>query len=235
MERSNSHATPSNPAPTIVGRLSRLLRSSQVTASSSSSTRTPGKTFLVPLFLSTSRSASRNNLFGRGALPTTSRSVYSGQAHINNEMSQERNFASFPARRRDVDESSDMYAASLPVGQPMGPESASRARNMGDPRSASSHRGTRSVRSGSSRSGHSSARSGSRSTNSSRGGSRSTHSSSRVTRRRVVRSAKSKHASRVSAKARISFAFGITLLIAIIICRFNNTSTSTRLDGLLNY
>ncbi|KIW15484.1 hypothetical protein PV08_05530 [Exophiala spinifera] len=123
-------------------------------------------------------------------------------------------------RHRDEDESSDMYAASLHGSQQMAPESVPRARHMDDYdlQFTSSARGTHSLRSGSSRSNHSSARSGSRSTNSSSGGSRvGTYPSGRVARRRVVRSAKSIHNARIAAKARISFAFGTTLLIAAVI------------------
>lgn len=242
MDRANSRAGPSNP-PTIVGRLSRLLRPSQITASSSSSTitTTPGKTFVVPLFLSTSRPSTRNNLFGQGTLPPTSRSLSSRQARIDNRMPRARDLPPSSTRRPDVDEGSDMYTASDPDGQtPAALDSGPRARNTDDVRSTSSSRGTCSVRSGAViRSGRSSARSGSPSTNSSRGASRSTNSSSRVqSRRRVVRSAsaKSNHDSRVSAKARISFAFGITLLIAMVICRLALASTcswTSWLGGLL--
>ncbi|KIW50232.1 hypothetical protein PV05_11840 [Exophiala xenobiotica] len=131
------------------------------------------------------------------------------------------NMPPLSVRRHDQDEVSDMYAGSFTGSRSMtrgqAPGSVLTAPDVEDVRSTSSSSGTRPARSGSSHSNHSSGRSGSRSTTSSRSGSRSTHSSGRGGQRRVTRSKRSYRDPRISAKARISFAFGITLVIAIII------------------
>jgi hypothetical protein len=93
-------------------------------------------------------------------------------------------------------EVSEMYAASVHP-----PEPIPLARNMDDEPTPSEARAMRSYRSGSSSS-HSSSKSGSK--------------------RHGVFSKKAYRDPNVSSKAKISFAFGITLLVALVICELEH-------------
>lgn len=178
--------------------LSRLWRPSQGPNNSSASPRPVGKTFVVPLFLSTSRSSARNNLFAQGALPATTRPSTSTRSDIESAAHDVQGVHSLSVPR-DQDETSDMYTGSFgeqaSVDNNVGPGSI--ARNLDDTPTPWGGRNTRSHRSGG----------------------RSTHSSGRSRRKHATLSKKSFRDPRVNAKAKICFAFGVTLLVTLVICK----------------
>ncbi|KIX06443.1 uncharacterized protein Z518_04419 [Rhinocladiella mackenziei CBS 650.93] len=174
-------------------RASRFWRSNSGSNGSSRSGQLPAKTFVVPLFLSTSRSSA---LFARGALPTSTRSTRSTRSVIETGAPENRGIQPLSVPQSGPEESSDMYGGSE-QGQSTTEEHTMPvpiARNLDDAPSVSTYRATRSIQSGS-RSKHSSRR----------------HGMPQGVSRRSFRDPK------VNAKAKISLAFGITLLAALII------------------
>lgn len=177
-----------------VSGISRLWRSNQRSNSSAPSPNPAGKTFVVPLFLSTSRSSARNNLFARGALPIDTRSKTSTRSVIDDAVPDPTNVRPLAVPRLEQDEISDMYAGSLGARSTIEPISV--VRNPGDRHVPSERQSSRSHHSGS------------RSVHSSRSGSRKHAGFSRASLRDP----------RVNSKAKISFTFGVTLLISLVIC-----------------
>ncbi|OAG39576.1 hypothetical protein AYO21_06220 [Fonsecaea monophora] len=193
------HQTQRDTQTSTVGGMSRLWRSNQSSNSAATSPNSAGKTFVVPLFLAQSRRSARNDMFARGALPTSSRDGVSPRPVMENAP----RFGEVPplsTRRGDEDEQSDMYAGSS-RHQPSftaATEPIPLARNMDDEPTPSEREAMQSYRNGSSTS-------------------RSSRSSKRSNRKHSVFSKKSYRDPDVNAKARISFAFGVTLLAAVII------------------
>ncbi|KAI1610228.1 hypothetical protein EDD36DRAFT_467301 [Exophiala viscosa] len=165
----------------------------QNTNSSASSTKTPGKTFVVPLFLSTSRYSARESAFASGALPHNTRSRSSVRSVIEHGPGRPGQVPLLLRQQREQDEVSDMYGGSLSDRTTGGHPDA---HNLGNSRSISSSRRARSTQSGSTR---------------------STHSSARTGVRPASRRKPSSRDVEISTKARMSFAFGITLLVSVVI------------------
>ncbi|EXJ85502.1 hypothetical protein A1O1_05866 [Capronia coronata CBS 617.96] len=183
--------------------ISRLWRPSQGQgqASAPDSPSGPGKTFLVPLFLSTSQPSARNNMFTDGDGPASPRSRTSTRSVIESSPSIYSGVRplSLPLDART--ENSDMYGNGV-----RGSHNTNRHREHLDTAPNQSQTDSAPI------SERSTTRSGSE-----RSGSRSNHSSSRGARRHVKLSRKTFRHPRVNAKARISFAFGVTLLFALVI------------------
>lgn len=188
----------------IISNMSRFWRSRAAPDSSAASQGRPTKTFVVPLFLSASRSSGRNNLFARGALPTTTRSRTSTRSVIENEPARNMNIESIHVPRPEQQEQSDLYGSGSQAGTVMTSISAS-----------GSVTGTMDERTILSRSGSA------RTTRSSRSDGRSTQTSRRSARSRQILSRRAYRDPKVNAKARICFAFGVTLVVAVVICEFN--------------
>ncbi|KIY01501.1 uncharacterized protein Z520_03053 [Fonsecaea multimorphosa CBS 102226] len=192
-----------------VSSMSRLWRSNQSSNSAAASPNPAAKTFVVPLFLATSRRSARNDMFARGALPASTRSRTSTRSVIESAPSGAVEAPPLSVRRDDEDEQSDMYAGSL-RDQPSVVESIEPiplARNMDDEPTPSERQAMRSYRNGSSTSG-------------------SSRSSKRRKTKYGIFSRKSYRDPDVNAKARISFAFGVTLLVAVVIYLVLGTTTS---------
>ena len=178
---------------------SRLWKSNNDPASSVTSP-IPGKSFVVPLFLSR---ASAHNAYARGALPSSTRSHASTRSVIEDAVPATARVVPMAVPRDARSEVSDMYTGSLHP-----PEPIPLARNMDDEPTPSEIQATRSRRSGSSGSSHAT-------------------SSKRSSKRHGVFSKKAYRDPQVSSKAKISFAFGITLLVALIICKFHTIMVPT--------
>ncbi|OCT44108.1 hypothetical protein CLCR_00687 [Cladophialophora carrionii] len=170
--------------------MSRLFRPSHDPGSSGPSPA-PGKTFVVPLFLS--RSSTQTQAFARGALSSSTRSRSSTRSVIEDAV---RDVPPVAVRRDNQTEVSDLYTGSLHHPEPLEPIPL--ARNMDDEPTPSERQAMRSYRSGSSS---------------------STQTSKRSGRQYGIFSRKAYRDPVVSAKARISFAFGVALLVALIIYR----------------
>ncbi|OQV03910.1 hypothetical protein CLAIMM_08884 isoform 2 [Cladophialophora immunda] len=183
------------------GGMSRLWRSNLISSSAATSPNSAGKTFVVPLFLAPSRRSARNDTFARGALPASTRSRTSTRSVIEDSPPRVEEVPPLSVRRDDEDEQSDMYAGSLrhppSVAESIHPIPL--ARNMDDDPTPSERQAMQSYRNGSSTSGGSS------------------HSSKRSNRKYGIFSKKSYRDPDVNAKARISFAFGVTLLVAVVV------------------
>ena len=194
--------------------ISRLWRSNPAPTTSAGSPHAPAKTFVVPLFLSTSRSSARNNLFARGALPATTRSMASTRSVIQTTAPRPGDVRPLSVPRDDRDEVSDMYAGSVQAQTAVAEntEPVPIAQNLDDSPPPSEHPSTRSTQSGS----------------------RTTHSSRRSSRKHRTLSEKSFRDPEVNAKAKISFAFGITLLVALVICELSVKTTGSRSGELTN-
>ncbi|OAP57579.1 hypothetical protein AYL99_08317 [Fonsecaea erecta] len=180
--------------------MSRLWRSNQSPSSAAASPNPAAKTFVVPLFLATSRRSARNDMFARGALPASTRSRTSTRSVIENAPWRAGEVPPLSVRRGDEDEQSDMYAGSLrpPPSVAESIEPIPLARNMDDEPTPSERQAMRSYRNGSSTSSRS-------------------RSSKRSNKKYGIFSRKSYRDPDVNAKARISFAFGVTLLVAVVI------------------
>ncbi|KAJ9609003.1 hypothetical protein H2200_006774 [Cladophialophora chaetospira] len=174
-----------------VRNMSRLWGSRQDTNSSALSPA-PGKSFVVPLFLS--RNSARNDVFARGALPTSTRSRASTRSVIEDSVQGNTRVQPLSVPRDAQSEVSDMYAGSTRRSEHAG--SVPLARNMDDDPTPSERHAMRSYRSNSSN---------------------STHSSKRSSKKRGIFSKRSYRDPDVSAKAKISLAFGVTLLVALVI------------------
>ena len=143
-----------------------------------------------------------NSTFARGALPSSTRSRTSTRSIIEDAAPTVANLRPLSSPQSKV---SDMYAGSLRRSEPI-----PLARNMDDDSTPSERQATQSSRSGSSRS----------------------KSSKRSTKKQGVFSKKSYRDPDVSAKARISFAFGITLLVALVICKQTPLFSRTMTDAI---
>ena len=181
-----------------VRNMSRLWGSRQDTNSSATSSA-HGKSFVVPLFLS--RNSTRNDAFARGALPTSTRSRASTRSVIEDGGTHTSRVPPLFVPREARSETSDMYAGS--IQRPERVEHIPLTRNMDDEPTPSEQQATRSYRS--------------RSSN-------STHSSKRSGRRAGIFSKRAYRNPDVSSKAKISFAFGVTLLVALVICKLASGS-----------
>lgn len=188
----------------IISNMSRFWRSRPAPASSAASQGRPTKTFVVPLFLSASRSSGRNNLFARGALPAATRSRTSTRSVIDDELPRTMNVQSVHVPRPEQEEQSDLYGSGSRAGTVVTSISA-----------PSSVTGTTDERTISSRSGST------RTTRSSHSGSRSAHSSRRSARTHQILSRRAYRDPKINSKAKICFAFGVTLVAAVVICEFN--------------
>lgn len=180
--------------------ISRLWRPSEGQASSPGYPDTPGKTFVVPLFLSTTRSSARNNMLNsRTVPPASSRSRSSTCSVIESPPWSAGGIRPLSVGLDARTESSDMYGSSVLEGNNVNYGHAATAPALQNPSYPvlSSERSSR---------------------RSERGSSRSSHSSRRHARRHAILSRTTFRDPRVNSKARISFAFGITLLTALVIC-----------------
>lgn len=187
--------------PSVMSSISRMWRSNPRPADMAASQQLPGKTFVVPLFLSTSRSSARNNLFGRGDLGGSIRSQTAAGSTLHGPLCNGQEQSAIPGRRDGADEASDMYGGSVRYASnsSASEEPVPLAANMDD-----SSTGPLDVRT----------------VNSSRSGRQGTSKSSRTGRKRAPLTRKSFRDPKVNAKAKVSFAFGITLLVTLIICEF---------------
>jgi hypothetical protein len=174
--------------------MSRLFRSNYDLESSGTSPA-PGKSFVVPLFLS--RSSTQTHPFARGALAPSARSRSSTRSVIEHAVPDTTRVPPLSVPRDNQSEVSDLYTGSLQHPEALGPIPL--ARNMDDEPTPSERQAVRSYRSGSSS---------------------STRTSKRSGRSHGIFSKKAYRDPVVNAKARISFAFGVTLLVALIICKF---------------
>ncbi|KEF58138.1 uncharacterized protein A1O9_06062 [Exophiala aquamarina CBS 119918] len=186
----------------IISSMSRFWRTRPAPESSGASQGRPTKTFVVPLFLSASRSSGRNNLFARGALPAATRSRTSTRSVIDNEVPRTMAVRSIHDPRPEQWEQSDLYGSG---SQPGTVDSSVTA-----PHSVTSTTNESTSASGSSRTQTTSSRSGSR-------GSRSTQNSRRTARSRQILSTRAYRDPKVNSKAKICFAFGVTLVVAVVI------------------
>ncbi len=187
--------------------LSRLWRPTAGPGGSAPSSQPAGKTFVVPLFLSTSRSSARNNFFTSGGLPANPRPGVSTRPTVEDTVAEPQGVYPLPSRR-DQDETSDLYAGSVReqrlVDEVLAP--VPMAHNLDDTPTPS-ERSTRQHSQGS----------GSHSTQSTH----SMHSSRRSGRTHgTTASRKPSRDAEVHAKARMTFAFGVTLLVALVICEW---------------
>src|SRR5258708_3661528 len=107
--------------------MSRLWGSRQ-DANSSATSPAPGKSFVVPLFFS--RNSPRNDVFARGALPTSTRSRASTRSVIENPGPGGSGVRPLSIPRGTHSEVSDMYAGSIRRSEPADPIPV--ARNMDD-------------------------------------------------------------------------------------------------------
>ncbi|KAJ4517663.1 hypothetical protein HRR78_003501 [Exophiala dermatitidis] len=187
---------------TAISGISRLWRGDHGPIESSAPSIAPGKTFVVPLFLSTSRSSARNNLFVRDA-GTRSRS--STRSMIESAPSTPAGVRPLSVPVDSRSETSDMYGGSLREGS----QTDSHAESVETSTSRNTER----------RTGHSQRSVSSRSARSGNGSSRSTRSSRHHPETQLAGLSRRRSFGdpRVNAKARISFAFGITLIIAVVI------------------
>jgi hypothetical protein len=192
----------------VISNMSHFWRTRAASTSSTPSGAQPGKTVVVPLFLSTSRSSTRNNLFSRGAVPRTARSPTSTRSVIESTHQRAERVQPLSIPSTEDQEDPNLYTAS--VAEITVPERThhQRRRNVCERSTATNPSCRRPPRS---------ARSGSHST---------ANSSRRSSRSRSIFSRSAYRDPKVNAKAKISFAFGITLLTAITICMF----TSPRLN-----
>lgn len=191
----------------IISNMSRFWRSRPAPVSSAASQGRPTKTFVVPLFLSASRSSGRNNLFARGALPAATRSRSSTRSVIDSEAPRPVIDESIDIHRPQQRERSDLYASSL--------QGDTVISSMSVPASVTdtTTRPTMSSRSGSTRT-----------ATSSRSGSHRTQSSRSSARSRQILSKRAYRDPQVNSKAKICFAFGLTLIVAVIICESSTTT-----------
>jgi hypothetical protein len=192
----------------IISNMSQFWRSRPAPASSAASQGRPTKTFVVPLFLSASRSSGRNNLFARGALPAATRSRTSTRSVIDNELPRTMNVQSIHVPRPEQQEQSDLYGS--------GSQSGTVVTSISAPGSVTgtTDEPTISSRSGSTRTTRSSHSSSS---------SRSAQTSRRSPRTHRILSKRAYRDPKVNAKAKICFAFGLTLVVAVVICEFPRT------------
>ncbi|RVX70105.1 hypothetical protein B0A52_06277 [Exophiala mesophila] len=196
----------------IISNLSRFWKSRAGAPITDTASDLPARSVVVPLFMSASRSSGRNNLFERAALPMDNAATRSSPPTSISDVPQPLHIRAQPSTDHD-EEGSDMY------GPDTGPDavdesvSASTTRSQRHINSAGSRR---SPRSGGTRS-VPSARSSARSARSGRTGSQNSHNSRTSTRSRRIFSRRAYRDRRVNAKAKICFAFGITLIVAAII------------------
>ncbi|KAK5063177.1 hypothetical protein LTR84_005254 [Exophiala bonariae] len=186
----------------IISNMSRFWRSRPAPVSSAASQGRPTKTFVVPLFMSASRSSGRNNLFARGALPAVTRTRSRSSTRSVNEIEASRSVIAEPihVHRSRQRERSDLYASSVQVDTAVS--------SIDAPASVTE---TASGLNMSSRSGST------RITTSSRNGSHRSQNSRRSARSRQIFSKRAYRDPQVNSKAKICFAFGLTLIVAVII------------------
>lgn len=191
----------------IISNMSRFWRSRPGPESSAASHGRPTKTFVVPLFLSASRSSGRNNLFARGALPAATRSRTSTRSVIDSEAPRPMFVESIHVSRSEQRERSDLYASSVE-----GDRALSTDGPIMSSRSGSTHTTTHS-----------------------RSGSHRTQGSRRSARSRQILSKRAYRDPKVNAKAKICFAFGLTLIVAVILCEcfFSDLQIHSPITGLL--
>lgn len=198
----------------IISNLSRFWKSRAGLPSADAPSDLPARSVVVPLFMSASRSSGRNNLFTRGALPINNPASRSSQSPHISDVPRPLRVRAQPSAHCD-EEASDMY------GPDTGPEAVAESvsESIDPPRRHAHAAGSRrSPRSGGTRSAPP-GRGSARSARSGRTWSQNSHSSRTSTRSHRVFSRRAYRDPRVNAKAKICFAFGITLIIAAIICK----------------
>lgn len=184
--------------PSAASTSSRFRRPTQDPKSTATSPNPALKTFVVPLFFS--NSSVQNDTSAHGALPASTRSRASTRSVIEDAVTGADGVRPLSVPRDSQSEYSDMYGGSL--HQPERPEPVPLARNMDDEPTPSERQALRAYQSRS-----------------------STRSSRRSSKKHGVFSRKSYRDPDVSSKARISFAFGVTLVVALVLCELSSSAS----------
>lgn len=211
----------------IISNLSRFWKSRAGLPSADAPSDLPVRSAVVPLFMSASRSSGRNNLFARGAFPINNPASRSSPSPDVSDVPQPLRVRAQSSAHCD-EESSDMYGPDTGLDAVAESVSESITHPQRRAHAASSRRSPRSGGTRSAPTGRGSVRSA----RSGRTGSQNSHSSRTSTRSHRIFSRRAYRDPRVNVKAKICFAFGITLIVAAIICKLQG-AVETFLTRLL--